>query len=293
MPAYIFIAGMARSCKQGDRFIFPIPFATVPVKWQGPGLTIYMSNVRPAPNFYLPINSPVSGETEMFMSLIVAALPLAQDTPVAPPAAMQTAAAATTKPDMAFDGGCAVMQGTKSSTPDDINGFYPAQVIDGYFNNVHRIYLDISKAKATLLKSPAHGILKLLSDVEARAQGIGPEAGPLYIYRPSPGYLGPDDATLLIEIGGKNYKVHTKFYVVEKVNDNNFYGTGAPATVCAESQPKRVATLTFNQDVNLTQWGDIVQGIASSSVGVEFNQYIAAGSGVTLNFAHLATGALG
>ncbi|HEU0187721.1 MAG TPA: hypothetical protein VFR06_07505, partial [Gallionellaceae bacterium] len=153
----------------------------------GAGLASGVSNVRPAPEG------------------------------IAPPAVMQTAAAATTKPDMAFDGGCAVMQGTKSSTPDDINGFYPAQVIDGYFNNVHRIYLDISKAKATLLKSPAHGILKLLSDVEARVQGIGPEAGPLYIYRPSPGYLGPDDATLLIDIGGKNYKVHTKFYVVEKV----------------------------------------------------------------------------
>lgn len=189
----------------------------------------------------------------MFMSLIVAALPLAQEAPVAPPAVIQTAAAATAKPDMVFDGGCAVMQGTSASTPDDINGFFPAQIVGVHFNNVHGIYLDISQAKTTLIKSPAHGTLKLLSDVEARAQGIGPEAGPLYIYRPSPGYLGPDDATLLIDIGGKNYKVHTKFYVVEKVNDNNWYGPNTPATLCAESRPRRVASLTFSQDINLVQ----------------------------------------
>lgn len=213
----------------------------------------------------------------MFMSLIVAALPLAQEAPVAPPPVVQIATNVA-KADMVFDGGCTVAQATDNKAGWE-GGFYPAGAVGVYFNNVQHIELDTSKARVSILQEPKHG---KLTDT-----GIIGD-GPYYEYRANSGYLGPDDATLLIEIGGKNYKVHTKFYVVEKVNDNNFYGTGAPATVCAESQPKRVATLTFNQDVNLTQWGDIVQEIASSSVGVEFNQYIATGSGITLNFADLA-----
>ena len=240
-------------------------------------------------------SSPISGETEMFMSLFVPALPPMQEVATTPPAIIQIASNAA-KPDMVFDGGCLVAQTLDNPIEPGVGepgDFSPADAVYGYYNNVRHIELNIAKAKVSIVNGAQHGTLVQLSSDEAKKLGVGTESGPLYRYRPNSGYIGSDDATLLIELDGKSYKIHTKFYVVEKVNDNNFYGQGTPATLCADSQPKRVATLTFNQDINLAQWGDIVQEIATSAGGMEFNQYIATASGVTLNFANLPGGAIG
>ncbi|HEU0187862.1 MAG TPA: hypothetical protein VFR06_08220 [Gallionellaceae bacterium] len=179
------------------------------------------------------------------------------------PSVILQAATNAVKPDMAFDGGCTVMQGATKSATEDLNGFFPTDAVYGYFNNVRHTELDVSKARVTVLRGPNHGTLLQVSEAEAAKRGVGPGAEPLYSYRPNSGYLGPDDATLLVELDGKSYRIHTKFYVVEKINDNNFYGAGSPATLCAESQSKRVATLTFNQDINWAQRDEIFQEIAT------------------------------
>ncbi|MEQ1526180.1 MAG: hypothetical protein ABL911_05515, partial [Gallionella sp.] len=202
-------------------------------------------------------NLPTSGDTEMFMSLFVPALPPMQEAVAAPPAIVQMAAN-TTKPDMIFDGGCNVAQTPDTPSTDDRNGFFPAGQVGWYFSQTGQLELDISNAKVTILQQPKHGALRQFSSEEVKNSGAGSESGPVYTYRPNSGYLGADDATLLVELNGKSYKIHTKFYVVKEVNDNQFYGQDTPATLCANSELKRVAALTFNQDINLAQWGDII-----------------------------------
>jgi len=231
----------------------------------------------------------------MFMSLLMPYLPPTQEAFATPPAIFQTSAN-TAKPDMVFDGGCLVAQSLDNPIEPGVGepgDFFPTDAVYGYYQNVRHIDLNISKAKVSIVTGPQHGALVQLSSKDAEKLGVGPESSPPYRYRPNSGYLGPDDATLLIELDGKGYKIHTKFYVVNKVNDNNWYGTGTPATLCAESQSKRMASLTFNQDINLAEWGDIVQEIATATGGLEFNQYIASASGVTLSFADLSGGAVG
>jgi len=204
-------------------------------------------------------NSPTSGETEMFMSLFVPVIPPMQEVVAAPPSIIQTAAN-TVKPSMVFDGECNVVQ-----TPDNTNewsgGFYPASVVGTYFSNVQHVEVDTAKAKIIILQEPKHGKLTDTGRVGD---------GPYFEYRAVSGYLGSDDATLLIEIAGKSYKAHVKFYVVEQVGDNGYFA-GSGAATCEQSQPKRVATLTFNQDINLAQWDDIVQEMAASDGGMEIN----------------------
>ncbi len=137
---------------------------------------------------------------------------------------------ANATPSMMFDGECIVVQATNNSIGWE-GGFYPASVIGAYFSNVQHTELDTSKTTINVLQGPSHGRL-----VDTGKIGDGP----YYEYRATPAYLGPDEATLLIEISGKSYESHIKFYVVEKVNDNNFYGWNTPATRCAESRSERV-----------------------------------------------------
>jgi hypothetical protein len=249
--------------------------------------------VSPSDNLApLPENSLTSGEIEMFMSLFVPAIPPMQEVVAIPPAIVQMVTN-TTKPDMILNGGCNVVQTPDTPSTDDRNGFFPAQNVSWYFSNIKNIQVDASKATVKVIKNPQHGVLTQVSLEEAKKLVDAPLSGPLYRYQPNSGYLGADDAILLVELNGKSYKIHTKFYVVKEVNDNNFYGQGTPATLCANSQPKRVATLTFNQDISLAQWGDIVQEMAASVEGMKYNQYIATASGVTLDFADLPGGAVG
>ncbi|NOT18852.1 MAG: hypothetical protein HOP24_01065 [Sideroxydans sp.] len=141
-------------------------------------------------------------------------------------------AAADQSYDMTFDGGCTVVQ-----TPDNqiewSGGTYPAGIVYGYYHNVRNVDPDMTGAKVTILASPKHGTLRPTGEMGT---------GPWYEFLAGKGYRGPDDATFVIDLAGKQYKVHEKFYVVEKTNDNNFYETGTPATRCAESEGKRIVS---------------------------------------------------
>jgi len=251
------------------------------------------SSVVPSEDIATETGVSTLGETEMFMSLLV---PLA--TPIYELSATQSTSsqvvdAGSIKPDVTLDGSCNVVQSSNSVLTEDMNGFFPAAIVSWYYDSIHKVELDVSKSKTTILQSPQHGRLVAVSSQDAAKLGVGPEAGVLYKYEANAGYLGSDDAVLLVELEGKKYKVHVKFYVVEKVNDDNWYEEGTPATLCAESKIKRVASLTFSQDIDLSQWGDVVQELATSSDGMQFNQYIATAAGVNLSFTNLDGGIVG
>lgn len=147
-------------------------------------------------------------------------------------AAAHLCAAAEQAYDMTFDGGCTVVQ-----TPDNkiewSGGFYPADIVSVYYHNVRHVELDMAGAKVTILSGPKHGTLRATGEIGA---------SPWYEFLANKGYRGADEATFVIDLSGKHYKIQKKFYVVENVNDNNFYGSGTPATRCAESEGKRVVS---------------------------------------------------
>lgn len=152
---------------------------------------------------------------------------------------IQTAAIAG-QPDMVFDGGCLVAQSLDHPIEPGVGepgDFFPSDAVLTYFHNVRHIDLDASRAKVSVANGPRHGTLVQLSAAEAAKLGVGVTSGPLYRYRPAPNYLGPDSAALQIELDGKTYKTHTKFYVVVKVGDNG-YPAGSAAAKCEQSQPK-------------------------------------------------------
>jgi hypothetical protein len=199
-----------------------------------------------------------------------------------------TAAPSPSKIDMVFDRDCNVVQSPDTPSSEDMGGFFPAEAVSIYYQNVLHKKLDTSDAKVTVLKGPLHGKLVEITKEEALKR-VSSLSSSLFSYMANPGYLGADKATLLIEIAGKRYKVHTKFYVVTEKNDNNWYEKGTPATLCAQSQPRRISSLTFDQQVGLAEFDNIVEEIASTPLVRKYDQFILA-SGMVLAFADLPGG---
>ena len=82
-----------------------------------------------------------------------------------------------------------------------VNVLSPIDAVQGYFYSLEHRRLE-SAAQVTILKNPLHGTLV--------DEGDG-----AYRYRPTAGYLGNDNATLLVEMGGYKVKVIVVFHVLE------------------------------------------------------------------------------
>ena len=232
----------------------------------------------------------------MFMSLFINAMPAMQDGVLNPPAIIQTAITKEPKPDMVFDHGCETVQTPDNPREWELQIIRPTNAIFHYFETILRKPIDVSKAKISVLKTTKHGELTPLAIADAIKMRLGitpQDSPPLYTYRPNKGYLGSDDATFVVELDNKRYKVHSKYYVVKQLNDNEFYGSGTPATNCARSQSKRVASFTIGDHNPILDWSNIVESIASTTGSFAINEYMSAASGVTLSFENLPGTAVG
>jgi len=83
-----------------------------------------------------------------------------------------------------------------------VNHFNPLRAVDYYFVTAEQRFLG-RKGTVTLLQGPQHGTLEM-----------GTLGG---FYRPATGYLGPDSATFLVEIGGLKVKAVYYFKVMSGV----------------------------------------------------------------------------
>ncbi|HNL13850.1 MAG TPA: tandem-95 repeat protein [Accumulibacter sp.] len=222
----------------------PIGGYATPKRLNSPQDLAGITKVESAPSQASLSGESLSGASDMLSTLLLPYL-LAAEAPMTPtvasPRPPQVHAAAR-KPDMVFDWGCQVVQ-----SPDNPLGdrraivVSPADAVWSFSRKGHQPGPDVSQAKIRILKGAQHGVLRALSTDEA-SRHVSPVVGQHFLYTPERGYRGADDARFLIDLKGKRYEVREHFYIVDQVNDADWYEKGTPATRCAERRAKRLAT---------------------------------------------------
>lgn len=184
--------------------------------------------------------------------------------PVTQPAMVAQATTTSSKLNMTLG----VCEGVK--TPDDPQGQLGGQLAPAgwylvYMQRMGNTAFSINGAKVTLLNGPTHGRIE--------GESLSRTGGPSFGYIPNHGFLGQDQITFLVEVGGKRIKVVTTLYV----DNHGLYCENKDIDV------ERISnTNTPDLAVDLASW------LSATHL---FGQF--ANSGITLNLADLAGGAVG
>ena len=183
----------------------------------------------------------------------------------------------------------------ENNVESKINATLPAIAVTNYFAKVERIKLDAGASrtgKLTLLQAPKHGKLDL--DL-----GQDPTYGPYFSYEPNDrSYEGPDRATLLVEVGGYKVKVEYFFPVMSDVPGSTDEGEATDIkSICPRGAMWKISTIN-DADGKLVVTGVEAQSpptepLPADNVSSLLGSLGADASGVTLNIADLAGGALG
>ena len=190
---------------------------------------------------------------------------------------------------------CRLIQNTNPTGTEVIpdnwgGGVDQAILVQTYFYSVENRKIDREGAIISVLEHPKHGILQATSSGE-------------YEYIPEPGYLGRDQITFLVEMGG--YKVKSVNFIkvdggfAEESYQNKKYcpkGYFWKISTFTDSEGNNFITAVDYQSPTAIASGSVVPDAATlaATLGMNFLGNLAADtSGITLNIADLPAGAIG
>jgi len=126
-----------------------------------------------------------------------------------------------------------------------VNAFTPVRAVNYYFKTIENNYLGL-KGTTTLLEGPKHGELEDLGSVVKDRGEIFDSGARNYAYRAKGDYIGPDQATFLVEIGGYKVKAVYHFKVMQSVPHGGEQGN--PYTEKEYCPNGRVWKISLNPD---------------------------------------------
>jgi Bacterial Ig domain/Matrixin len=170
----------------------------------------------------------------------------------------------------------------------------------GYYLQAYEHRNPPASATTTILQQPKHGVLRLVTEADRgtlfgkTADLLDPNAN-LYVYLPDSNYVGKDSATVQVDFGG-GLKVNVKYFF-QAVNRGGL-GDDWVGDYCGKTGPywKISSILDANGNSTLTSFEYQSPAIDTATLAATLGSSVSSlfgTSGVTLNIADLAGGALG
>ena len=194
-------------------------------------------------------------------------------------------------------GVCHPIENSLESRLSAVNSVSPVGAAYTYLKEIERRKIDDAAylaAKMTLVQAPTHGELGLYNQTKTGRYLSGNYS-----------YLGPDSATVLVEIGSYKVKVIYHFVLMQNVPGSGEEGEATDEkSICPNGYKWRISTASDangNTTINSVEYlpADGTSAAIDPSLATSFDassylsNFISNTSNVTLSFADLAGGALG